>query len=494
MRSSPWRPAGAGEVCDDVSVLSDSAPRNPNPATVTLTVLRGRTERSEYVFDERSTCLIGRGEDCEPRLPSDEGHKSVSRHHCLLDINPPDVRVRDLGSRNGTFVNDEKIGQREAHHTPEQGRALGFQERDLVDGDELRLGRSVAFRVGVRVPQGEDPAAVETVLPPGCARCGREITHEIGTRLGEYVCEDCRTEPDAVLRLLIDLAQDGERAELAPIAQYTLLRELGRGGMGAVYLARHQHSGHEVALKLMLPKVATNPNARKRFLREVALTRVLRHPNIATLYEDGFADGAFFFTTEYCEGGSLDRLLEHRGGRLSVEEAVRYTLDVAAGLEYAHGQGVVHRDLSPSNILLARAPWTSGGGSAGFTAKVGDFGLAKAFDQAGLSGLTRTGTTAGKPWYMPRQQVVNFREVPFAVDVWALAACLYKCLTGAYVRDFGAQDHWHVILHSAPVPIMQREPSVPGPLALVIDHALREHPAIGFATAREFADALRSVL
>lgn len=472
-------------------VLPDPPSRNPNAATVTLTVLRGRTERSEYVFDERSTCLIGRGQDCEPRLPNDDTHKSVSRNHCLLDINPPDVRVRDLGSRNGTFVNGVKIGQREAHHTPEQGRALGFQERDLGDGDELRLGKAVAFRIEVHVPPAEDPATVATLIPPGCSKCGREITHEIGTRLGEYVCADCRTEPDAVLRLLIDLAQDGDRAELAPIAQYTLLRELGRGGMGAVYLARHQRTGHEVALKLMLPKVAANPNSRKRFLREVELTRVLRHSNIATLYEDGFADGAFFFTSEYCAGGSLDRLLEHRGGRLGVDEAVRYALDVAAGLEYAHGQGVVHRDLSPSNVLLANGPWTSGGGSAGFTAKVGDFGLAKAFDQAGLSGLTRTGTTAGKPWYMPRQQVVNFRNVPFAVDVWALAACLYKCLTGAYVRDFGAQDHWHVILHSAPVPIRQREPSVPEPLAQVIDHALQEQPAIGFATAREFADALR---
>ncbi|MBR7836306.1 protein kinase [Actinospica durhamensis] len=472
----------------------DPQPNGANTATVTLTVLRGRTGRGEYVFDERSTCLIGRGEDCDPRLPSDDAHRSVSRHHCLLDINPPDVRVRDLGSRNGTFVNGLKIGQREAYHTPEQGRALAFQERDLADGDELRLGKSVAFRVSVRTPAPPptDPVTVATMLPPACSRCGREITRELGSRFGEYVCADCQAEPDAVLRLLIDLAHDGQRAELAPIAQYTLLRELGRGGMGAVYLARHQRTGHEVALKLMLPKVAANPTARARFLREVELTRVLRHPNIATLYEDGFADGAFFFTSEYCAGGSLDRLLEQRGGRLPIDEALRYTLDVAAGLEFAHGQGVVHRDLSPSNILLALAPWSSaGGGQGALTAKVGDFGLAKAFDHAGLSGLTRTGTTAGKPWYMPRQQVVNFRDVPFAVDVWALAACLYKCLTGAYVRDFGAQDHWHVILHTSPLPIRQREPSVPDALAQVIDHALLEQPAIGFATAREFADALR---
>ena len=478
-------------VCDDVSVYSDPQPHGANPATVTLSVLRGGAGPREYVFDERSTCLIGRGEDCEPRLPNDEAHRSVSRHHCLLDINPPDVRVRDLGSRNGTFVNGVKIGQREAHHTPEQGRALAFQERDLGDGDELRLGKSVAFRVGVRTLAPADPATVATLLPPACSRCGREISRELGSRVGAYVCAHCQTEPDAVLRLLIDRAHAGDRAELAPIAQYTLLRELGRGGMGAVYLARHQHTGHEVALKLMLPKVAANPNARARFLREVELTRVLRHPHIAALHEDGFADGAFFFTSEYCAGGSLDRLLEQRGGRLPIEEAVRYTLEVAAGLEFAHARGVVHRDLSPSNILLALAPWSSAGGPGALTAKVGDFGLAKAFDHAGLSGLTRTGTTAGKPWYMPRQQVVNFRDVPFAVDVWALAACLYKCLTNAYVRDFGGQDHWQVILHTAPLPIRRRDPAVPEPLARVIDHALVEQPAIGFATAREFADALR---
>jgi hypothetical protein len=453
--------------------------------------VRGRAERAEYVFDERSTCLIGRGEDCEPRLANDEDHKSVSRHHCLLDINPPDVRVRDLGSRNGTFVNGVNIGRREAHHTPEQGRALSFPERDLVDGDELRLGKSVAFRIAVSAPPPPDPATVSTLVPPGCSRCGRETTREIGSRSGAYVCAECRSEPDAVLRLLIDLAHAGGREELAPIAQYTLLRELGRGGMGAVYLARHQSTGREVALKLMLPKVAANPTARLRFLREVELTRVLRHPHIAALYEDGFADGAFFFTTEYCAGGSLDRLLERRGGRLPIAEALRYTLDVAAGLEYAHTRGVVHRDLSPSNILLAAAPPAEAGGREAFTAKVGDFGLAKAFDQAGLSGLTRTGTTAGKPWYMPRQQVVNFKDVPFAVAVWALAACLYRCLTGGYVRDFGTQDHWEAILHSSPVPIRRREPSVPDPLARVIDHALREQPAIGFSSAAEFAGALR---
>jgi eukaryotic-like serine/threonine-protein kinase len=470
---------------------------------VKLALVNGRGERSEFVFDERSTCLIGRGEDCSPRLPNDEHHRSVSRHHCMLDINPPDVRIRDFGSRNGTYVNGVKIGQRDPAQSAAQGRGLGLQERDLKDGDEVRLGRSVAFRVSVKLPPEAATTIVlgahlaETLPPPGCVKCGREITHELGIRgaasTGEFVCESCQANPEDVMTLLVKLAQAGTRGDLSAIAEYTLLGELGRGGMGAVYLARHKTSGQHVALKLMLPKVAANETARARFMREVELTRMLRHANIAALYEDGFADGAFFFTTEYCEGGSLDKLLRIRGGKLPIDEAVKYALDVLDGLEYAHSRNVVHRDLSPSNILLADTiTAASSGASTPYLAKVGDFGLGKAFDQAGLSGLTRTGAKAGKPWYLARQQVVNFKQVPKAVDVWALAACLYKCLTGTYVRDFPDDvDQWHVILYSSPIPIRERDPSIPRALAEVIDEALREQPEIGFSTAAAFRDALR---
>ncbi|HET9168464.1 MAG TPA: protein kinase [Actinospica sp.] len=470
-------------------------------ATISLSLVNGRGERSEFTFDERSTCLIGRGEDCSPRLPNDEHHRSVSRHHCMLDINPPDVRIRDFGSRNGTFVNGVKIGQRDPGQSAAQGRGLGRQEQDLKDGDEVRLGRSVAFRVNVVLPAADEttlvvaPGEAATLPPPGCAKCGKEITRELGRRpvaAGRYVCASCQANPQDVMTLLVKLAQAGTRGDLRAIAEYTLLGELGRGGMGAVYLARHRDTGRLVALKLMLPKVAANEVARARFRREVDLTRRLRHPNIARLHDDGFADGAFFFTSEYCGGGSLDQLVQARGGTLPIDEAVRYTLDVLDGLDYAHtGENIVHRDLSPSNILLAESPTPRG--TAPYIAKIGDFGLGKAFDQAGLGGLTRTGAKAGKPWYLARQQVVNFKNVPKSVDVWAVAASLYKCLTGTYPRDFPADvDQWHVILYSSPVPIRTRNPHLPRALAEVIDTALIDHQDIGLKTAAAFRDALNA--
>jgi pSer/pThr/pTyr-binding forkhead associated (FHA) protein len=445
--------------------------------TVTLRLVKGKLDRTEYVFDERTTCVLGRAGECAPRLPNDSYHRTVSRHHCLLDINPPDIRIRDFGSLNGTFVNGEKIGQREAHQTPEEGAARSFPEHDLADGDEIRLGRTV-FRVDVRVP-----ARHPTLSLPRCAKCDREVGSELGSRSGQYVCAECRAEPGAVAELLVNLARSG-KSELAPIAGYTLLRELGRGGMGAVYLARHEDSGREVALKVMLPKVAAGATARARFLREVELTRALRHPNVAALYDAGFAEGTFYFTTEYCAGGSLDQLLDRRGGRLEPGEAVRFATQALDGLAHAHGEGVVHRDLSPQNILLSEA-------DGALVAKVGDFGLAKAFDQAGLSGLTRTGATAGKPWYLPRQQVINFRDVTPVVDVWALAACLYHSLTGTYPRDFPrGKDPWQNILQADPVPIRRRDPAVPRALAGIVDDALREDPNAPFQTAGELRQAL----
>lgn len=449
--------------------------------TVTLRLVKGQLDQTEYVFDERTTCVLGRATECSPRLPDDDYHRTVSRHHCLLDINPPDARVRDFGSRNGTYVNGEKIGQRNAHQTPEEGAARSFPEHDLLDGDEIRLGDTV-FRVGITVPNHHP-----TLMPARCVKCDREAGSELGGRTGQYVCTECRSEPDAVAEFLVSRAHNGHR-DLAPIAGYTLLRRLGRGGMGAVYLARNEDSGHEVALKVMLPQVAASTAARARFFREVELTRNLRHPNIAALHDANFAEGTFYFTTEYCAGGSLDQLLARRGGRLEPTEAVRLATQALAGLGYAHKKGVVHRDLSPHNILLGH---TDDAPVGTYVAKVGDFGLAKAFDQAGLSGLTRTGVAAGKPWYLSRQQVVNFRNVTPAVDVWALAACLYHALTGVYPREFPPdRDPWQNILQADPVPIRRRVPSVPRALASVIDDALREDPNAPFQAASELRQAL----
>ena len=124
------------------------------PAEVVMKVVQGGLAGKDYHFCERATCIIGRAGDCDPQIPDEEPYRKVSRHHCLVDINPPAVRVRDMGSLNGTYVNGEKIGQRQKDQTPEEAAETEFPQRDLADGDKISLGREdvLAFEVGISIP------------------------------------------------------------------------------------------------------------------------------------------------------------------------------------------------------------------------------------------------------------------------------------------------------------------------------------------------------
>jgi len=235
------------------------------------------------------------------------------------------------------------------------------------------------------------------------------------------------------------------------------------------------------------------------FVRECRITKALDHPNIVSLLDFGTSDGTFYFTLEYCRGGSVKALMMRRSRCLGIDEAVDITLQALEGLEYAHqvrittsddqgrevvSRGVVHRDLKPANLFLTRSGDQR-------VVKVADFGLAKAFDNAGLSGLTATGKIGGTPRFMSFIQLADFKYARPDVDVWGMAACLYFMITGAYPRHFRPdRDPYLVILQDPPVPIRKRMRSLPPRLAEVIDTALIDRPRFGFESATAFRDAL----
>jgi serine/threonine protein kinase len=444
------------------------------PAKVILTVTDGNLKGQKFEFSDRTTSIIGRAKDCYPRLPNDEHHRTISRYHCLLDINPPDIRVRDFGSLHGTYINGKIIGKRRPDQTPEQGAKMSFPEYDLNNGDEIKLANT-AFQVSIIVEATQPPPVVNS---PNPVETGHNRQHLV-------------------------MQANGGNSNWVAIEGYTTLKLLGEGGFGEVYLARDERTGKQVALKVMRSHIAAEAWAIERFLREVENTKALEHPNVVQLKESGYCNDTFFFTLEYCDGGSVLDLMQQRGGQLSIKEAISIALQALDGLEYAHnaeipyvklansrigkGRGLVHRDLKPSNIFLANANSTR-------ITKVADYGLAKAFDLAGLSGLSMSGTKAGTPTFMPRQQVINFKYAKPEVDVWAMAACLYYMLTARLPRDFTGNDPFLVVLQTNPVPILQRDALIPKPLAKVIDLALIDNPNLHFKTAAAFKQALLEVL
>jgi serine/threonine protein kinase len=187
---------------------------------------------------------------------------------------------------------------------------------------------------------------------------------------------------------------------------------------------------------------------------------------------------------EYCAGGSLAGALHARAAPLETAAAVRLALQALDGLSFAHEKGFIHRDIKPENILLADAAMN--------VVKLTDFGLAKSFQQAGLSGMTATGFAAGTLQFMPREQLTNFRLLRPASDVWSMGATLYYMLTLRYARDFAAgKDPLAIVLGGGVVPIRDRDPRVPSALAEVVDRAVDDDLNRRYVSATEFRDALR---
>ena len=489
------------------------------PATVKLEVTSGPIQGKVFTFDGHDTFLFGRHRECHARLPKD-GY--VSRHHFLLEVNPPDARLRDLGSLNGTTVNSVKHGGRSPHELPEDAAGRDYPVCDLKNGDQIIVGRttiavrvdvpSVCGRCGVEV--ASDPAEAgnqksEGVLceacrvnlttkargkeVPGstrCERCGKDAVSEIGgARDGQYLCQSCRnvmTSDVAGLKQLLEAAkkQDDARPDLEG---YDIDIELGKGGMGVVYRARREPGGHLVAVKMMLAKVAVNDRARKMFQREIEVAKQLRHPNIVRFVDQGSSGGAFFCVLEYCNHGSLDALLK-RHGTLSLKTAAPLMIQCLTGLAHAHKYNFVHRDLKPHNILLHKH-------EGDVVAKVTDFGLAKSFQTAGLSGMTATGTVGGTFYFMPREQLTNFKYVHPSSDVWSIAATLYKTLTGKYPLDFpDNRDPMEVLLRDEAIPVRQRKANIPGAVADVIDRALLSDTSQRYQDASAMKTALQKAL
>ena len=261
-------------------------------------------------------------------------------------------------------------------------------------------------------------------------------------------------------------------------AQYAPERELGRGGMATVFLARDIRHGRAVAVKVLHPDLSAVLGP-ERFLREIELTASLQHPHILPLFDSGVASGLLYYVMPYVEGETLRARLT-RERQLPVDDAVRLAREVASALSYAHGRGVIHRDVKPENVLLQ-----------GGHALVADFGIALALQQAGGTRMTQTGLSLGTPQYMPPEQATGEKAIDARADVYALGAVLYEMLAGEPpFTGPSAQAIVAKMLTEEAAPLTLRRRSVPAHVDAAVRTALEKLPADRFESAAALASAL----
>jgi len=259
------------------------------------------------------------------------------------------------------------------------------------------------------------------------------------------------------------------------ISHYKLLRKLGAGGMGDVYLAQDTNLNRYVAIKILPKKYTSNPERLGRFQREAKVASILNHPNVLTIHEVGEHDGFHYIVTEYVDGDTLT--IEMKNGALPVIEAVRIAIGVAEALAAAHEFWIVHRDIKPDNIMLRRDRYV----------KVLDFGLAKLTDPGGASMLfeTQPGTLPGSVRYVAPERLLGEAADPRA-DLFSLGIVMYEMLSGtAPFPGNGVLEIVQSILKREPEALRALRLEVPDTLELIVGKALQKDPARRYQTAKE---------
>src|SRR5580765_6010027 len=262
---------------------------------------------------------------------------------------------------------------------------------------------------------------------------------------------------------------------------YTIESLLGRGGMGAVYLATHERLARKVALKLISPELAYDEDFRARFLRESQLAASLEHPNVIPIYDADEIDGVLFLAMRYVDGPSLQALLRTRG-KLPPEETLYVTEQIGGALDAAHAAGLVHRDVKPANILISEP---------GKHAYLCDFGLAR---HTSSQGMTRTGIFLGSSDYCAPEQIQG-TPVDGRADVYSLGCVVFHCLIGQ--PPYRRETEFAVLtahINDPPPAVSTLRPDLPKGIDGVIVTAMAKHRDVRFATAGELAGALRNAI
>ena len=397
-----------------------------------FTVLDGVDQGATYEFGGYQAFVVGRTGDSggENLLPTDP---YFSRHHMLVEVCGDAVVVKDLGSRNGLYVNGTRT-----------------REAVLASGDTLKAGRTT-LRVEIeKAPGPASASGTPAPTPPEPPPNEEFLTDEV-TR---FATTGARGPTAKTARRLEEFRRIG-----APV----------RNEMGTVERAIDSISGTSVSLERFDPGAPLEPRNLKRFLRQMEVLGTLEHPHVIRLVALGSDDGHPWIATEFAAAGDLSAWVRATGVRTSEEVLAlgRQTLDALA---YAHERGVAHRDVKPTSIRLRS--------TGPVDVALADFGLSKSYRVAGGSGLTRRANADGEVAFLAPEQILDSRTVGPRADLYSLAACMFHALAGTWHLDapMSGPSVWGAILEARPVPLRTLRPEVPARLAEAIDRALARVP------------------
>jgi class 3 adenylate cyclase/cell division septation protein DedD len=454
--------------------IDEQLRRHKNAVTVLFTDVVGSTRFFERNGDTAGLVMIHRHDELAARAIQQYDGKVIKTigDSAMAEFPNPGSAVRaaveierQYLKLNLTLPEDQRVEVRIGVHT-----GVGFRKGNDLFGDVVNVTARIVKRTA--------PAQILISRAMFDAISGEPDLH---CRWLNKLTVDGRTEKEDIFEVVwTDVeayreVQDRMAASSQIPARYEVLSQIGTGGTGMVYKVRDLETGEIVALKILKPEIASDPDVQENLKRELCLARKITHRNVCRIHEFSRSNGMAYTSMEFVEGESLSSRL-YRAGSLPLNEALDIARQIAAGLREAHAQGIVHRDLKPGNIMLDRSG----------IAKIMDFGIARMVQRDG----PMTGTIVGTPAYMAPEQA-ELKPLSACTDIYALGLVLYEMITG--VAAFSGDTPVAVALKQIreyPKPPREIVPEISRAIEKVIMKCLQKDSAKRFQSAAEFEIAL----